>query len=50
MSAYQCGDCRSVWESQAAADECFILDGEEARNARRPRPNVTRPLTRWEDD
>lgn len=33
---FTCEDCGTQWESQAAANECAILDAAEARNARHP--------------
>lgn len=50
MSKYQCRDCGCFWDSQSAADECYILDDIEARDARKPSPKTTRPLSRWYDD
>lgn len=48
--AYQCEDCRTVWDSQRAADECATIDAAEARDARRPNPRTIRPIRRWDND
>lgn len=45
-----CPDCSTPWDSQAAADECAVLDAAEARDARRPNPHTTRPPHRWDND
>lgn len=50
MSATQCEDCATWWDSRAAADECAILDAAEARDARRPSTRTVRTVQRWDND
>lgn len=47
---YQCKDCASWFDSQLAAEECFRVDAEEARDARRPNVRTVRSPSRWFKD